>query len=270
MSSRLLVLILMLSVGCGVVFADQIEATDTDAKRSMTIWMSENGVPTQGLAGVILIDLITAKGTYHRDTLCVDLFKNIYLGSQYSTTVLTPSEATAKYGKENLGLVSWLIDNALVPKEGSFSSVLPSADWVTTSVQGAGIQLAVWDLVEDNGDGLSKGKVGMSTTAGELTDPDVVKWAETYECLALGPESPSCLLAGITPLGPGHPSNDAFVYINSDNNAQMLEGPLFRDGGPKPNPEPSTFALVGGGLIAASLLLRKKFGYRSRKAVPAA
>jgi hypothetical protein len=257
----------MLLAGCGSVWADLIDATTTDPARSMTIWMSENGTASQGLAGVILIDLITATTTYHRDTLCVDLFKNIYLGQQYNTTVMTPNEATLLYGKQNLGLVSWLIDNALVPGQGSFTSVLPSVDWVTTPSQGAGIQLAIWDLVEDLGDGLTSGKVQLVPGA---TDPDVVKWAETYECLALGPQSPSCLLAGITPLGPGHPSNDAFVYINGNNNdVQMLEGPLFADGGPKPNPEPSTLALVGGGLLAASLAVRKKLRQRSRNAVPA-
>ncbi len=232
----------------------------------MTIWMSESGTASQGLAGVILITLTDPNGTFYRDTLCVDLFKNIYLGQQYSTTVMSPNEAALAYGKQNLGLVSWLIDNALVPKQGTFTSVLPSVDWVTTPFQGAGIQLAIWDLVEDGGDGLTSGRLRLVPGA---TDPDVVKWAETYECLALGPQSPSCLLAGISPLGPGHPTNDAFVYINSDNNAQMLEGPKFFDGGPEPNPEPSTFALIGGGLLAASFAVRKKLRYRSRNAVPA-
>ncbi len=246
----------MLLPGCGLVWADQIIPTEVDPGRSMTIWMNENGNPTQGLAGVILIDLITTQ-TYHRDTLCVDLFKTITLTNSYSTVILTPSGASAKYGKNNLGLVSWLIDSALVPGQGSFTSVLPSVDWVTTSSQGAGIQLAIWDLVEDGGDGLTKGSVQMSTASGQETDADVVKWAETYECVALGPTSPSCLLAGISPLGPGTPTDDAFVYINDNNNAQMLEGPLFQDG-PQPIPEPSTLGLVGGVLIVASLILRKK------------
>jgi PEP-CTERM motif len=251
MSIRIAILVLSLSVTCGVAYADTISATGVDPNRSETIWMAEKGTPAQGIAGVISIDLTTTGGdVYHRDTLCVDLFVSIYLGQTYNTNVLSPAEVS---GKDHLGIVSWLIDNALLPSQSSFASVLPPADWVTTPAQGAGIQLAIWDLVEDDGDGLSSGNVQISTAAGEATEQDVADWANTYESLAVGHLA--------------QPSDDAYVYVNTDFNghgAQMLEGPQFQDGGPEPAPEPSTFALGGGGLVAAGLVT-----YRSRKAVPA-
>jgi hypothetical protein len=244
MSSRIPIFVSMLLALCGLVSADTISATGVDPNRSETIWINENGTPAQVIAGVILIDLTSGGKTYDRDTLCVDLFVNIYLGQTYNTAVLTPAEVS---GKNDLGIVSWLIDNALLPTQSSFSSVLPRADWVTTPAQGAGLQLAIWDLVEDNGDGFSHGSVQASTTPGSSTDPSVLAWANTYEALALGPQA--------------QPSNLAFVYANTGSNGtavQMLEGPQFQDGGPQPAPEPFTFALTGAGLIAVCLILRKR------------
>ena len=111
--------------------------------------------------------------------------------------------------------------------------MLPSSDWVTNSAQGAGIQLAIWDIVENNGDGLYAGTVRASTDPNNPTPQDVLDWANTYETLSTNQTS------GL-----------AFVYDNvnlSDGTrVQMLEGPEFTDGGPVPAPEPSTgqFMLV--------------------------
>jgi hypothetical protein len=227
--------------------ADTINATNVDYSRAMSIYMNEKGTVVSGLAGVILIDLTTGGNTYHRDTLCVDLYIDILLGQTYHTVVTDPNGATALSGKPNLGLVSWMIDNALLPGQQTFLSALPAIDWVTTPQQGAGLQLAIWDLVEDNGDGLDKGNLQASTTPGELTDPGVLYWANTYEAIALGELA--------------HPTDLAYVYVNDQNGtgAQMLEGPQYIDGGPEPFPEPSTFGLGGGGLLAAAFFsLRKK------------
>ena len=127
---------------------------------------------------------------------------------------------------------------------------------------GAGLQLAIWKLTVDGSGTFSTGLV-QAVTAGtpgasstNLTDPNAVYWAEQYEAAALHPQQFS---------------NDAFVYVNSSGGqyAQMLEGPDYGFGPQPTTPEPSTLALGGLGLVAASLMLRKKFGYRSRKADPA-
>jgi hypothetical protein len=164
----------------------------------------------------------------------VDLFTDINIGSTYGTTLLDPYEVSSN----NLTRVSWLVDNALLPTQSSHLSALPSSDWVTSSAQGAGIQLAIWDIVENNGDGLYAGTVQASTPSNS-TDPnnqtpaDVLDWANTYETLSLNQSS------GL-----------AFIYDNVDLSSgarvQMLEGPEFADNGPVPSPEPSTcrFMLV--------------------------
>jgi hypothetical protein len=145
------------------------------------------------------------------------------------------------------------LDNALMPGQngGSTPSVLPSADWVTTAAQGAGLQLAIWDLVENGGNGFSKGQGSVQAATGaNPTDPTVLGWAVYYENLALIP---------------GNTTNDAFVYVNVDlgngNPAQMLEGPEFtNDNGPQPTPEPSTLVLAGTALATLGLAGRRKAG----------
>jgi hypothetical protein len=218
----------------GNTFADTytIDPTGVDWNRGESIWMNENGNNVkQYFAGVVDITLTDTDThqQWNRDTLCVDLFTDIYINQTYGTTLLDPYEISGK----NLTRVSWLVDNALLPTQSSYLSVLPSSDWVTNSAQGAGIQLAIWDIVENNGDGLSAGSVQASTDPNNPTPPDVLYWANFYETLSLNESS------GL-----------AYVYDNvnlsSGAPAQMLEGPEFTDGGPVPAPEPSTcqFMLV--------------------------
>jgi hypothetical protein len=167
----------------------------------------------------------------------VDLFNDIYIGLPYNTVVMEPDEVPG----HNLNWASWLIDNAVLPAQSNFASALPQQDWVTTPAQGAGIQLAIWDIVHDDGDGFFAGRVQASSQ----TDPTVLYWANLYETISRGESS-----------------NLAFVYVNSDPNsgapAQMLAGPMFHDGGPLPNPEPSAIVLVGTALIALSMTVRRK------------
>jgi hypothetical protein len=225
-----------------------IIATGVDGTRGESIWINADGTP-QSLyfAGVIFISLSQDGRQYSRDTLCVDLFTDIYLGVAYNNSVLTPNAIPGR----SLDRVSWLVDNALLPTQGPiYTSALPSTDWVQSVAQGAGIQLAIWDITHDGGDGFSNGRVqkSTSTTPGQETDPSVLSWATTYETLSAGQSS-----------------NLAFVYRNwatdlAGTPAQMLEGPMFTDGGPVPAPEPATCLLAGGALIAIGLCGRRKRG----------
>lgn len=199
-----------------------------------------NNVPVY-FAGVINITLTSPDlEQYYRDTMCVDLYTDINIGGTYNTNVVTPD----KVPDRNLGQVAWLLDNALVPaQDGGASSVLPQSDWVESAVQGAGLQVALWDLTTAGG----------VQTAGDYTSSDWQWWANYYESL----------------VGPGTASDLAFVYENWNDSgpAQMLEGPVFLDGGPMPHPaisllgsgdptaapEPATYGLVGATLIGLAL-----------------
>jgi hypothetical protein len=80
----------------------------------------------------------------------------------------------------------------------------------------------------------------------------VLYWAETYESL-------------LKQFSPNNWSDDANVYVNwsvsgsTVTPAQMLEGPVFQDNGPKQvAPEPATFVLVGTALIAIGWSWRRQ------------
>jgi hypothetical protein len=217
-----------------------IDAYNIDSSRGGFMWIDENGAPTNVYAGVIDIALTENGQTYYRDTLCVDLFTDIDEGVTYETQVLDPSMVPGR----QLGRVAWLIDNALMPTQNqNYSSVLPSSDWVTSPAQGEGIQLAIWDITNDGGNGLSTGGVQASSDPNNPTPSNVLNWANQYESLSAG-----------------HTSNQAFVYNNwalgSLTPAQMLEGPVFKDNGPAPAPEPLTYVLVGTTLVGFGLRRR--------------
>ena len=178
MISRLSIVLLL---ACGLCGATTLVATVDPARGEYSLWFNEhgaNGGTTQAyFAGVVFLDL-NANGTdYYRDTLCVDLYTNITVDQAYGTGITTPDGVPGR----DLKRVSWLIDNALLPTQNtSVSSALDKADWVASPAQGAGIQLAIWDIVVDGGDGYSAGQVEASSDTNNPTDPDVLKWANFY------------------------------------------------------------------------------------------
>ena len=220
------------------------------------VWLKQDGTDTDVyFAGVIQIDVMDAGVSVTRDALCVDLFTDIYIGSTYDTYAYNPDEIPGK----NLPRVAWLVDNALpVNAAQQAASQLASNDWVTTPIQGIGLQMAVWDIVHDNGDGLFAGRVQASAN-GDVTDHTsdptgatwtYYDWERFYLTSSLGQSS-----------------NSAYVYDNYTSDGtqmQMLISPRYMDGGLVPNPEPGTLLLVGLSLIAVGYYSRKKTMGRSR------
>ena len=242
---------------CGLASANSIIVVAdprTPGSLGENIWIGAYDPSTQtvkdeptfysGVLSITLTDTDTG-AQFVRDTLCVDLFTDIIVTQQYYTTVLNPYDVPGK----NLPRVAWLVDNALRPTNYSQApfnfSLLPEADWVTTPAQGAGIQLAIWDIVHDGGDGFTSGNV-QEGSAANPTDPAALAWAQYYEDVSVGGDS-----------------NRAFVYNNVDMGngaiAQMLAGPQFFDHGPIPDPEPSTFGLAAAALLMAGTFLRSRY-----------
>jgi hypothetical protein len=234
-----LIFVVAAALFCGIARADSIVVNGVDTNRGMgsangnDLWIFENGTTNENayFAGVIVITVSNAGGTpYLRDSLCVDLFTGIGVGGSYTTTVLHPDQVSGKH----LGRVSWLVDN-----------VLPS---VAGPAQGAGLQLAIWDIVHDGGDGFSTGNVRASPDPAHPTNADALGYAVTYEAMS-----------------DNKYSDLAFVYDNRDGygrEVQMLIGPQFSDGGPSPVPEPSDLMLgvvlvLGGCLVQRRLRLRR-------------
>ena len=178
MTSRLLGLLILLTT---LSRAAAIVATVDPSRGEYSVWFNEhgaNGGATQAyFAGVLSITVAANNSNYYRDTLCVDLYTNIYVGLTYGTDVVAPDQIPDR----NLNRVSWLVDNALLPTQNtSILSAFDKTDWVYSPAQGAGIQLAIWDIVVDGGDGFSAGQVEASSDPNNPTDPDVFNWANFY------------------------------------------------------------------------------------------
>ena len=244
MTTRLSITLLL---ACGLCEATTLVATVDPARGEYNLWFNEHGADggaTQAyFAGALFLDLNADGSDYYRETLCVDLYTNIFVGQTYGTSVVTPDSVPG----HSLNRVAWLAENALLPTQNvSFLSALDKPDWVASPAQGAGIQLAIWDVVVDGGDGFSAGQVEASSDTNNPTDPDVLKWANFYEDQSAGKSSDSAFVYKTFSLGNGLP-------------AQTLAGPEFQDHGPQPAPEPSTVAFGGSGLLLlAYLALRNR------------
>ena len=221
--------VLLLVVSAAPALANTIVVNNVDTTLGeYYVNLNEKGTNTSAYwAGGILI---TVDG-YSRSVFCVQLFTDIYLNTAYDT-VMDYSDTA------NLKRVGWLLQNEF--------PTLAQYTGVALQQNGAAFQLAIWDIIEDGGDGFAPGagKLTKSTDVNNPTDPVVLAAAIQYETLSAGQSS-----------------NYGIVYHNYLNGTPMqnLMGGPIADGGPSASPEPATVILIFGGLamIAVGSLRRR-------------
>lgn len=157
------------SLGILAFFVTSLEAgtfilTGVDASRgaNITFYNVSKGAFEQGFAGEILG---TFDGISVSPLFCVDLFTDIGYGS-YTSTPLNPRLVRHE------DRVAWLYLNQL--------ATVNSAD------TGLAFQLAIWDIVHDNGDGLSAGLVQSSASSVVGLTQNQVDLANGYINTSLG------------------------------------------------------------------------------------
>jgi hypothetical protein len=201
--------------------ADTLIVVGADNNYGENIWIDENGTNKQVWSGGIDVKV----DGFSRLAYCIELFVNINVGTY--NTVLDFADTTS-----NMKRVAWLLNN----------------DYPTTAAQGAGFQLAVWDIMTDSGDGFTSGLVRQST--GTATDQTVLNDAKAYETASLNKSS----------------NVNIVVYHNTLNGvaAQTLMGIWPTDGGPIPEtPEPAAIVMVVSGLALIGLSrIRRRRGPR--------
>jgi hypothetical protein len=223
-------LVALLLVYCGLAAANSIivQSVDTPLGEQQTLWIDENGTNTQLYwAGGINVSV---DGTT-RVMWCVQLFVDINLNTTYNTVVdwaNTPQ----------LQRIGWLVQNV--------------AGFITTQAQGAALQLAIWDISEDNADGFTAGKVRQSTSNTTPTDPVVLALAKSYET-----QSATKLYEWVPVY------HDVTVIGGTP--VQNLIGPLVKDDVTMPTaPEPGDWVMALGGL---ALIVGARW-WRSRAVKP--
>ena len=190
-----------------------------------SLWIYDAGNTQLYFAGGL--DLTIAG--YSRLVYCVELDRNVNVPGDYNTTMDFADTA-------GLQRVGWLMQN-------DWPSA-PALGYTGVSLQehGAAFQLAIWDILTDNGNGFGtpltpSGKVSQSTDPANPTNSNVLTYAVAYEALSLN-----------------HTSAYGIIYHNTDSNGntvQTLMGPTPDDG--PSAPEPAAVILIFSGLALIGL-----------------
>ena len=219
--------------------ATTINFTGEDPARTFSIWMratynigdqltsgqsatTQQTIDEQIPAGVLNL---VVDGIYHVDAFCADYFFLISTGN-HSVNLL--GEGAINGG----GRIEWMLRNTL-------PAINAQADATLRRRQGAALQLAIWDIVHDNGDGFNAGRIRQSGDPLRITDAIVLTQANSFLASSLG-----------------HTLHGGIVYVNVLGPTSMQR--LISDG----IPEPSSYALMLTGCAAIGLLRRKRLQCR--------
>jgi hypothetical protein len=186
--------------------ATTIEYLGNDATRGGQIQIQLEGKSFDTFAGLanIIVD-----GLVLTQAFCVDIHEAIWTGFHQ---VITQDPSTLSNG----GRAAWLMQNLL--------------GTVTGQISGAGMQLAIWDIVHDGGDGLSAGTVRSLGT----TDGAIVLAANQYLQASAGQSSMSAII---------------YSNVNGRDWAQTI-----MTAGPESGvPEPGSMAMIALGAVAVAL-----------------
>lgn len=189
-----------------------------------SMWMNEDGTNYNAyFVGGMDINI----DGYLRTVFCMDLFTNIYIGSVNDSTLTQPDGPLVQRA-------AWLLTSEYA------DLTAPHVD-ATSNQLGAALQLAIWDIIHDSGDGLTLGRVQASTDVNNPTDAVILLYAQQWISQSVGQATTSALVYNNFCTG-GVPAQYCGVE------SQTLLGLAGNDGGPS-IPEPGTVALVGVGVL---------------------
>jgi hypothetical protein len=199
--------ILLALLATSSAYATTIRLDQLDANLGESIAFYDYGNSATNWAGGVDATV----GGYARVLYCVQLRVNIYVPGTYDSVLEYADTAS-------LQRVGWLMQYHAP----------------TNPADGAGFQLALWDILQDGADGFDSGNV-MTVAA---TPADVLTAANYYESISVGMSS-----------------TEAIIYDNTLDGVeqQKLIGFWATDEGPTPAPEPSAILLLVGGLVLIGL-----------------
>lgn len=189
-----------------------------------SMWMNEDGANFNAyFVGGMDINI----DGYSRTVFCMDLFTSIYVGSVNDTTLAQPDTPVVQRA-------AWLLTSMYA------DLTAPNVN-ATSNQLGAAMQLAIWDIIHDGGDGLTLGRVRASTDVNNPTDAVIVMYTQQWISQSVGQATTNALVYNNFCTG-GIPAQYCGVE------SQTLLGLAATDGGPT-LPEPGTMVAVGLGLL---------------------
>jgi hypothetical protein len=189
-------------------------------------FIDKNG-PASGYAGVFLA---TLNGTTTYPVFCVDLYTDINPGVAYNVNIYAPNDPAVVDFSSNVPQAAWLY-NTYLPQVNAASN---------KNVYGAALQLAIWDVMLDGGNGLTSGTFQKDPT---VTDPNQL--------------AAYTLAASMIQASQGQSMLNAAVLLNvaGPNGSQTL---ITAAGALDPAPEPSTLVLISVGLLGVGVLKHRR------------
>lgn len=195
-----------------------IQHTGLDWDRAMTIEIKADGTTRNAHAGV---GVLLVNGAEYVDALCVNLFQTIYLNNIYTAESIAP----ATYDADGGNAAAYLAEHNLSPS--------------LSQTGGAALQLAVWDLIHDGGDGFAAGRIQSTSN----TNGAVLAQANTWRTEALGQSG----AASIFTAAPGATAFQQQIYLTGN-----------PDGGEVPEPGTLVMLAVGVAGVAFGAWRRKR------------
>ncbi len=231
----------LMALSSGFASATTMTFQGVDAARSATVWLDFSYQPgdlmlngqtassaTQATEELTIgvLNFSFDGGLNLQDAFCVDRFSYISNGN-YNVN-LNPANTIT-----NGNRAAWLLHD-----------VLPQINAATGADQqnlAAALQMAIWDVVHDNGDGFSLGRIQMSSNANHPTDSIILNLAQ-----------------GLVGQSDGQAYSNALV-ISDSNIGNMTQRLITDQPGGSGVPEPSTWALALTGLVFAAIRRAKRF-----------
>jgi hypothetical protein len=212
---------------CGIASGSTtVTVTGVDMSRGQNIYFLEDGTAVQGYAGAIVVNANNASTS----VLCVDLFTNINLNDVFQVNFLNPQYLDPTNTAAGLR-AAYLF----VTQFGTISSYLSSQNPSITLAQAtAALQLAIWDIVHDGGDGFSAGRIRSSSVPGQSTDAAVLAAAIQYVQFSLNYQD-------------GPTNATLWRHVDGPQVKQQLIG-FYQPGTENGIPEPGTSFLIACGL----------------------
>ena len=214
--------ILLAALMATVASASTIQPLELDNTAGMQVGLKVNGTEHNEWAGPFIA---TVDGVQTVEVFCLDFFTSIDY-HQYTVTITAPSSAFQAAAQ----MYSTFVAN--------FANSTPQ----TRALYGAALQIALWDVVIDGvgtpGAGMQAGNFQESTlNPFSNSHPNLEAVVNSYLSATLGPVAPGTVI---------------YQSASQDIPMQTLIG-----GGGNGVPEPGTFLMLGGGLLAIGLIRRR-------------
>ena len=224
-----------LAVVLGVASFHSVEAatvsiTGVDTTRGQIFDIALNGVQSPEFVGVIQ----GVSGSSLLNTLfCIDVFTPITIDT-YTATLFAPR--TARHEDR----VAWLLNAELAN--------------ITNPDFGSALQLAIWDIIHDNGDGLSSGAVQSFVNASDpkQTPAGVIALANTFLSESVGKSSLNATIYTLNQVSSGVAAQ---TLIGVPGVVPPVPPP------PASTPEPATW-LLSGAAFSCLVLVKGKLARR--------